>query len=106
VETIQVVDGLLGIIGRLVHHIRGSFRLELAVCAYPHLPDRPVLAKQIVQVWPGDVPVTVGMLVLPDAVSGVELQLFWLMNACGTSAALSPDTLCSQVLHTELSASF
>lgn len=60
VEAVQVVDGLLGVVRTLIHDVRRALRLELARRAQPHLPDRPVLAEQVVEVRAGDVEVAAG----------------------------------------------
>lgn len=50
VETVQVVQGLLGIIRRLKDDVRCALRLELVACSNPDLSDRSVLSKQVIQI--------------------------------------------------------
>lgn len=56
-ETVQLVDSLLGIIRALKHYIRCSLGLEIRVCTETDLPDGSVLAKEVVQVGTGNVEV-------------------------------------------------
>lgn len=56
-ETVQLVDSLLGIIRTLKHYIRCSLGLEIRVCPEADLPDGSVLAKEVIQVGTGDVEV-------------------------------------------------
>lgn len=44
-ETIQVVDSLLGIVGTLVHDIGSTFSLEIGRIAYPDLSYRSILSE-------------------------------------------------------------
>jgi hypothetical protein len=59
VEAVELVDRLLGVVGALEHDVCRALGLELGRGAHPHLPDRAVLAKEIVQVRAGDVEVAV-----------------------------------------------
>jgi hypothetical protein len=55
-----MVNGLFGIVRRLVDNVRRALCLEIRAAAYPHLADGPVFPKEVVQVWAGDVPVPAG----------------------------------------------
>lgn len=56
-ETVQLIDSLLGIIRALKHYICCPLGLEIRVCTETDLPDGSVLAKEVVQVGTGNVEV-------------------------------------------------
>ena len=57
-ETVERIDSLLGVVGRLKHDVGGTLRLKLGAGSQSHLANGTVLDKQVVQVSARDIKVS------------------------------------------------